>query len=671
MLAMLAGGRLAMIHSYARAFLSALLVCFLALPAGAATLQDRVARRAAAFGSLPSLLIPELSPDGAFIASLDPVNGKGALVVRPRDHPEDARIIFEAEKGRLSWFAWVGAERLMVEESFSGWRGTATVETRMYAVNRDGSHPVMLLTPRGKGRLPQAGSMVTSFLPNDPDHVLMSWDGNLDGALSLYRVDVQTGRALEIERGTKNAVRWLADRSGMVRLRIDAVGVDKEIWVRDGAEAPWRLLLRYDMLKGPRIDPRFFAPENPDLLYVLSDRGDGRRAAYTIDLKTGAFVSRLFSDPHVDVQSIIQTRTDGRAIGFLRIVDSPSIHYLDQTWIERQAAVDAVLPETTNLMVSESEDGRYHLVVSIGPREPGRYYVRDEATGRISLVGQRYPGIVPSAIGNVVAFPYTARDGVTIPAYLTLPPGVSLADAHSAKRPLVVLPHGGPHRRVSQDFDFLPQFIANLGYVVLQPNFRGSTGYGRTFETLGDRQWGRAMQDDLTDGAMRLIAEGVADPRRICIVGGSYGGYAALMGAVRTPDLYVCAVSIEGIADLKRFVSDLHNYRYADIRVPRIVDPDAIETVTGVSPVESAAAIKAPVLLIHGNEDAIVPIAHSLAMAKALRRARKTVEFDVLDGGDHQLNTEDVRIEALERLGRFLERYLGPEAPTVTDVPKA
>jgi dipeptidyl aminopeptidase/acylaminoacyl peptidase len=666
----------AMMHASARVLLGALVLCCLSLPASAAETDEDVAREAALFGSLPHFIIPELSPDGAWIAVLEPVNGRKALVVRSRTNPDDVHVAFAQDRGRLSWFAWADSERLLVEASFTGWRGTPTVETRMYAVNRDGSDSVMLLTPGAQDRASQSGSMLMSFLPDDPNQVLMSWDSKSDGNYALYRVDIRTGRGQQVEPGSRRVVRWLADQAGKVRLRVDAVGVEKEIWVRDAAELPWRLLLRYDMLKGPFFEPSFFGPENPNLLYVRSERGTGRVAAYTVDVKTGVIGPALFSDPVVDVDSIIQARADGRAVGFLTTVDLPAIHYVDQTRSERQKAIDAKLPGTTNLVVSESKDDHYQLVAAIGSHEPGRFYVRDDASGALTLVGRHYPNLAPSEVGAVVPFAYQARDGLTIPAYITLPPGLALADARGAKRPLVIFPHGGPNVRTSEGFDFMAQFMASLGYIVLQPNFRGSTGYGHAFQSLGDRQWGKSMQDDLTDGAEKLVAEGIADPKRICIVGASFGGYAALMGAVRTPDLYACAASIDGIADLKRYVRDMRNYRFAEIRVPPVADPASTESIAGVSPVESAASIKAAVLLVHGDQDAIVPPVHSLSLAKALQRAHKTVELDVLKGGDHQLSEESVRIETLNRLGGFLRRYLGPAisaspASVLTSAPKA
>jgi dipeptidyl aminopeptidase/acylaminoacyl peptidase len=668
---MLAGPMRETTAKCARLISGGLLLLLLALPARAVAQDKEIAEKARLFGSLPQLVVPDLSPDGAYVAAIEPVDGRRALVVRPRAAPQDARVRFAPKTGSLTWFGWEDSDTLLVELSFAGYRGTHTVETRLFAVGRARGEPVELLAPRRSRRVPQNGSLLVSLLPQEPGQVLMGWDGDLDGTNSLYRVDLASGRGQELERGTAGTVRWLADRTGEVRLRIDAVGVNKEIWVRARKDAPWRLLVRYDMLKGPLLDPRFFSPEDPDRLYVLSEHETGRQAAYLLDARSGAMSEALFSHPTVDIDGIIQSRKDERAIGYLATVDLPTIHYIDPAWTARQQAIDAELKGTTNVFVSESEDSRYQLVIAIAAREPGRYYIRDDATGALTLLGARYPALASRALGDVVPFPYRARDGLDIPAYVTLPAGLSLADARGAKWPVVVLPHGGPNARVTQTFDFLAQFMASLGYIVLQPNYRGSTGYGRAFYVRGHREWGRAMQDDVTDGVRRLIAEGIADPGRICIVGASYGGYAALMGAVRTPDLYLCAASIEGVTDLKRFLSDMRNYKFHEIRVPRIVDPGLIDNIAGVSPVEQAAQIKVPVLLVHGDQDAIVPLSHSTDMAKALRRARKPVELVVLKGGDHQLSTARVRTEALERLGMFLRRALGPGAPAPTAEPRA
>lgn len=649
----------------ARLVLRGLLLLLLALPAGALAQDKEIAQKAVLFGSLPQLVIPDLSPDGAHVAAFEPVNGRRALVLRPRAAPHEARVLFAPKTGSLTWFGWEDSDTLLVELSFAGYRGTHTVETRLFAIPRAGGSPVELLTPRRSRRVPQNGSLLVSLLPQESGQVLMGWDGDLDGTSSLYRVDLASGRGQELERGAEGTVRWLADRSGEVRLRIDAVGVNKEIWVRERKDAPWRLLIRYDMLKGPLLDPRFFSPDDPNRIYVLSEHGTGRQAVYLLDARSGALSEAVFADPAVDIDGIVQSRKDERAIGYLATVDLPTIHYADPVWAARQRAIDAALPGTTNVFVSESEDSRYQLVIAIAPREPGRYYIRDDETGALTLLGARYPALAPHALGDVVRYDYTARDGLDIPAYVTLPPGLSLAAARGARWPLVVLPHGGPNARVSQTFDFLAQFVASLGYVVLQPNFRGSTGYGRAFYARGHREWGRAMQDDITDGVQRLLTEGIADPARICIVGASYGGYAALMGAVRTPKLYRCAASIDGVADLKRFLSDMRNYKFHEFRLPRIADPQSIESVDAVSPLAQAEAITVPVLLIHGDEDVIVPLGHSTEMAKALRRARKPVELVVLKGGDHQLSEARVRIEALARLGAFLRRHLGPGAPAV------
>ena len=255
------------------------------------------------------------------------------------------------------------------------------------------------------------------------------------------------------------------------------------------------------------------------------------------------------------------------------------------------------------------------------------------------------------------AITYTARDGTSIPAFQTLPPGSS-----GKNLPLVVLPHGGPHRHDHYGFDWLAQFLATRGYAVLQPQFRGSTGYGEAFRKAGEHQWGGLMQDDITDGVKALLDKGVADPHRICIVGVSYGGYAALAGAAFTPDLYVCAASIGGIADLPALLA------YVEHQTGE--ESDAVASsktsigsrydanVIARSPIHATAAIKVPILLIHGIDDTVVPIAQSESMARALHAAGKKATLLKLSGEDHWLSRSDTRVRVLKELDAFLGTYL-------------
>ena len=260
-------------------------------------------------------------------------------------------------------------------------------------------------------------------------------------------------------------------------------------------------------------------------------------------------------------------------------------------------------------------------------------------------------------LGESQAIEYLARDGKTIPAYLTLPPG-----GNRKNLPLVVMPHGGPEDRDSAHFDYLTQFIATRGYAVLQPQFRGSTGFGEAYRNAGRHEWGGLMQDDVTDGVRHLVADGTADPARICIVGGSYGGYAALAGAAYTSGLYACAASIAGVSDLPLMLIEVARQRGGDSdaiaywlgHIGEPMDPK----IAAKSPARSVATIRAPILLMHGIDDSIVPILQSESMSAALRKAGKPVKFVKLKGEDHWLSQSDTRLQVLQELEKFLAQYL-------------
>jgi dipeptidyl aminopeptidase/acylaminoacyl peptidase len=343
--------------------------------------------------------------------------------------------------------------------------------------------------------------------------------------------------------------------------------------------------------------------------------------------------------------------------------------YVDDVWFCRyfdpalqriqQAFEDAVNEAGLVQLTSWSMDRKRFIVKASGPRNPGSYYLYDTAKGP-SLLGRAHPRMTPAELGEMLVIKYPARDGTKIPGYLTLPAGKG-----SKNLPMVVMPHGGPELRDYVTFDNWAQMFANRGYAVFQPNFRGSGGYGKRYLEAGYRQWGRLMQDDITDGVKALIKDGTADPNRICIVGASYGGYAALAGGAFTPELYKCVVSIAGVSDLVAMIEndrfegggrDSFRFRYWKTWVgdPRT---DAQE-MKAFSPVSHAAKFTAPVLLIHGREDDNVVPTQSLAMEKALKKAGKPVEYILVDYQGHSF-VGPARLDLLKNMERFVATHIG------------
>jgi dipeptidyl aminopeptidase/acylaminoacyl peptidase len=313
-------------------------------------------------------------------------------------------------------------------------------------------------------------------------------------------------------------------------------------------------------------------------------------------------------------------------------------------------------------VASWSNDYRRILFYGESPDLPGRYYLYERGTGALRYFAFAYPELEKVPMAPMRATSYQARDGLTIPAYLSLPSGSPAKPA--TPLPAVVLPHGGPGARDFSSFDPLVQLFVSRGYAVLQMNYRGSTGYGNEFQGAGSRQWGKAMQDDVTDGTRWLAAEGYADPRRTCIVGWSYGGYAALMGAVKEPELYACVVSVAGVSDLPDLIRSQRNYINGRIFTQNIGDlwKDK-QSLEANSPVNGAERIKAPVLLAHGTKDRVVDIRQTKSMATALKRAGKPFQYVELEDADHSVLRGPERLKLFSAVDEFVTGRLGTTAP--------
>jgi dipeptidyl aminopeptidase/acylaminoacyl peptidase len=619
-----------------------------------------------AYGRLPAIESPRLSPDGQAIAFLSSLSGRRCLIIRhlDREQGDDApadRAICPGEDEVRS-FSWKSADRLIVEVYGQSPAGGDELRTRSRLVSLDakGRHPVSLIDPRPERAVDFGEDHIVDLLPSDPDNVLIaSYRPGADSP-DVLRVDVETGRKRLVVAGHDGITGWKTDAAGQVRVGSAVQDGMLRVYYRDDQAQPFQLIRQVDAAYASSFAV-LAVGDAPGLLYVGSTEATGRRAIYRYDTRTGRFLDAYATNPKVDIDTLIIDR--GAPLGYGFTVDEPALVYTDPALRRDAEQVAAALPGYRTSVVDNTADGRRSLIFAAGGNRPGAYYLMTRGSDRATLapVGAIRPDIPDSALAPVIPISYAARDGLTIHGYVTLPPGVT-RDSISRPMPFVVLPHGGPSARDRLGFDYLAQMIASRGYGVLQPNYRGSRGYGGAFERAGFAEWGLKMQDDVTDGTRWLIDGGLADPARICIVGWSYGGYAALMGAVKTPELYRCAASMAGVTDLRRRLDRAAQSRFADLNLPRFDSDPAV--IAANSPVLHADDIRVPVFLAHGERDFTVSVKDSRDMEAALKAAGKPVETLYFPDDDHYLYREADRVAFVKALDGFLARNLGPgDAP--------
>jgi dipeptidyl aminopeptidase/acylaminoacyl peptidase len=564
------------------------------------------------------------------------------LLLRSRVRPEDANTFFTVSGTKIS-----------------------KMGDRMFSIDRATAKTVPLLADNRNAAALEGvfdlGDM-KSILPRDPRHVLMELNGS--NGRSLYKVDVESGRGEQVERPSESVVGWWLDADGNPVVRVSIVNRTVRLYRKD--DGKWREFYRMrqrDLKEAPEYDP-IGPSDNPDKYYVLAHPpGHDRLGIYLYDLKKEEFGEPVIENPTYDIESAHVSRDGTRVTRYCYYAHVLVCEFTDTKINAHMRGLRKYFAESANLYIFDSsEDNKNFLLFVEGPGEPPAYYYYQTEKKDIQVVGSRRKVLDSLArpVASVVS--WKARDGRDISGYLTLP-----ANAASATRlPLVVYPHGGPEMRDHLSYDSWVQFLVARGYAVLQPNFRGSAGFGRQFAESGYGQWGGAMQDDITDGVKALIDKGTADGSRICIVGASYGGYAALAGAALTPGVYRCAVSVAGISDLDDMISWSKRTYGSDSEVLKYVhkvmgdpDKDAVR-IKAVSPAQQVDKIKIPVLLIHGTDDGIVPIAQSRLMKKNLDKAGKKTELIELEKEGHGGWETYNELRVLRAIDQFLWKNLGP-----------
>lgn len=635
-----------------------------------------------AFGDLPFLSQPQLSPDGKHFAGIQSLDGKPAAVIYTIGQPGPPQV-FASSNWIVSHVTWAKNDRLIMF--------TKTVRSLPLGYNPDlytwyralslevGTQNWVQLFDRNNdsvGMNTSTALVLDKFMDN-PDSILMPlwtreknerFDNDVTAGMmgsnnnfrfSLYRVDVRTGRAVVIEDGSPRGAYWLTDGEGGIVGRVDTTVtplVDHLYLNNDGS---FRNVRNFDGRPDSGLNIIGLTYDGKSLA-VAAVNAAGRDYFRRMDRATGADGDALVSDDAYDVAGGLYDDWTGRLVGAIFLRDRPDYVYFDPALRDLQTGIEQAFPGQNARAVSTTRDGGTAIVTTESPTQPRTYYFLNRATHQASRIVSEYPNLSAADLGEMKPYPYKARDGLDIPAYITLPP------KKTAKMlPLVVMPHGGPDSRDYIHFDWWAQFLANRGYAVFQPNYRGSDGYGYAFNSAGFHQWGLKMQDDITDGVKKLIADGIVDPKRVCIVGASYGGYAALAGATFTPEMYACAVSIAGVSHLRRMLQ-MEERMYGKnsgtvaFWAKRIgTESEDGERIDATSPALHADRVQAPVLLMHGRKDTTVLYDQTELELEALQRAGKQVELVTFDADDHYLTLPETRITMLRSLETFLAKHIG------------
>ena len=616
----------------------------------------------AVYGALPDVAEVEISPDGKTIAALRNVNGEASVYFYDLANPGSIPTGMTIGSNKARGIQWVNNEYLLLLASISGRIETSSQRMAMefwrwLSVSKSTQETKILFRNEGGYYIGSPG-VLASTLPDSPETALFARIAakRIGVPFSLHEANLKTGRVKASRYGEPETTRWVMGPGGEVIARVDYDAEDEERRYYLKREDNFKLVTTIE--EPLEDDPKFSLHASlPDSRKTAATgfMDKDTRMMMEYDIETNTFGDVLFSNPEYDLGRAIYNPMKGVVTGVYFEDDLPNIFHLDPDIQKLQDAFAQSMPGARPLITSMSDNGSKMIVTVYYHDHPSQFFVYDKQARQLDFLLPSYNALDGTVAAQKEKFDYVSSDELTIPGYLTLPAQSSRKDM-----PLIVLPHGGPHARDNQSFDWWAFFYAARGYAVYQPNFRGSTGYGGGFRNAGYQQWGRKMQDDITEGVEKLIADGIADPERICIVGASYGGYAALAGATLTPELYACAVSVNGVSSIPTqiaYQTDQGNINEGawDVRIGRR-NSDFLRT---VSPNNLADKVQAPILLIHGKDDTVVPVGQSKLMRNALKEARKRHEYVELPGEDHWLSTSAMRTEMLRRSIEFIDAHIG------------
>ena len=629
----------------------------------------------------PDLREAKISPNGKYLATIWNTDITRIVVVQDLSLKGSPRVAtFGDDVIRPTSLSWANDERLLVRVltpvAIKRFRknkkkedldpGRYRMFSRLIAYDVDGKNNVQLLDDMVKLDSHYNLASINNHLADDDKHILMTaykrvGDGYRKAA---FKVNVYTGESEHVVTGSTKTYRFVSDPAGKILYRYDLHLRAKKIKIYALDNDKWERIdeIVFDPDKKDGIEPDDLIAFSVDsLFYIKKNETTGYKEILKVSRNNNETTTFISLDDQ-DVIGILVDSKGAEIKGYQYEKDDVfRDHYFDEAEQEAYNKLIKHFPYHYAEVYSVDYSKNKSIVYSSGQDLPGAFFLYDLEKDKLNSIGKMYSSLSIDSLGQPAVATYKTRDGAKIRSYIVFPPNYRSDKAW----PMVIVPHGGPVARNYAFYDDFTQFLATRGYVVFKPNFRGSSGYGKAFEQAGYKEWGGRMQDDLEDGVNFMIKKGFADPERICIVGGSYGGYAALMGVIKTPELYQCAVSINGVTDLPSMIAyDEKEFKdYPDLielvrkRVGEV--ETELEKLQDTSPLFNVDKISDPILLIAGTKDSIVPFSQSKDLAKALKKHAKDFELlKIKDAGHNIFYYKDDYRESFKGIEEFLAKHL-------------
>ena len=583
----------------------------------------------------------QISPDGQHIAYMKPWKTRMNVHVINVETTDETRLTSSEDRG-IYGYGWLGNNRIGYAKDDGG-----DENIHFFAVNIDGTNEIDL-TP-----FKNVQTRMIDDLEDDPDHIILGLNKRDPRIHDAFRVNVTDGTMKLIAENPGNISGWMTDHDGNLRVAITSDGVNTSLLYRDSESESFKTILTTNFKV--RVDPLFFTFDNKNL-YVASNRNRDKSAIYTFDITETQEKELIFENDQVDVSGLMYSKKRKVLTGVSYTVAKREIYFFDDWRKDIQNKLERKFPGYEVGITSFSKDEKNAVVVTYSDKSRGTYYSYDVEKNELNELAKISPWINEDHMAEMKPITYTSRDGLTIPGYLTLPVG-----SGGKNLPFVVHPHGGPWARDSWGYNSEVQFLANRGYAIFQMNFRGSTGYGKKFWESSFKQWGKTMQDDITDGVNWLIDQGIADPDRIAIYGASYGGYATLAGLAFTPDLYTCGVDYVGVSSLFTFMESMPPYweLYRSMMYEMVGHPENDkEMLASASPLLHVENIKVPLFIAQGANDPRVKKTESDQIVEALEARGIEVPYMVKDNEGHGFYNEENQFDFYREMEKFLKKYL-------------